>query len=108
MNDTIPVIIATIQWPAKCAATATTSQIHQVRMRWRTRSQRSRRPNRFGLGREGDKRYSCSFGTRGLSQRRDSLGVLRADDPDGFDPAVDTSVPCLILTGGHVPVPVRS
>ena len=65
-----------IQWPARCAAIAIASQIHQVRITRRIRSQRSRRPSRLGLGRRGDRRYSCSFGTRGLSQRRDSLGFL--------------------------------
>ena len=82
-----------IQWPAKCAAIATASQIHQVRITRRTLSHRSRRPSRLGLGRRGDRRYNCSFGTRGFSQRRDSLGVLPDDDPDddpvgGMDPAL--------------------
>ena len=52
----------------------------------------------MGLGRRGERRYSCSFGTRGLSHRRDSLGFLLDDEPDsGVDPALDTPTPYIIL-----------
>jgi len=54
------------------------------------------RPSRLGFGRRGDRRYSCSLGTRGFSQRRDSFGFLADPEPEGdIDPALDKLTPCL-------------
>ena len=60
---------------------AAASQAHQARTTCRTRSGNSTAPKRFGRGREGASRYSCSRGTLRFSHLRDSAGLRASGEP---------------------------